>query len=793
MGIYKNFKSAIRNLGKHGQHNSVKIVCLGVGLAVGAVQIAKVYFEQSYDTFFPKSDRTYIINETLIKNGEFREFPQTSGAIAPGVKRYAPQVEAATRFTDESEKCACETQDKKKISANIALADSCFFDVLSRPILQGNPKEVLSRPNYCMINRSTAKAIGGDVVGCKLILKDLGGIEVIIGGVYEDIPDNSYLKPLNILVSISTIGQLSGDGTQNWIGNDRYKSFIRLAPGCSIHDIRSQVAKMRQENLPLDELKKAGTNLNYSFTPLTKIHTSDPTVKKMSWILSLLAFVLIFSAAMNYLLIVIGNMVGRAKEMAVRKCYGAEGRDIHGIVFMEAFVHLILSILLAALLIFVCKGTIEQLLDAPITALLFNKGSWILAAVCLLILVIGGLIPGWLYSSIPVATAFRGYTETRRRWKLFLLSIQFIAAGFLVSLLFIINKQYNLMINDNPGYAYENLATMNLEGTTREQRAKSVSELQKMASVESVTSSDCILTTSQSGNNISLPGEDKEYMNVADLYSVSDNYLATMGIKIIQGQNFTEQTDSSREVMVSRSFVDKMKLLAHWDNNIIGKRVLITEHSQNAQQSFIICGVYDNVRIGSISSQDSRPSVMFYTKNTCHNILIKFHHLTGDNLKDATQKMQHLYPDKDIVISSYHTLITDLYSDARRFRDAVMIGGMITLLIALMGLIGYTNDEINRCHKEIAIRKVNGAEVKNILALFVKDILRVAIPSLIVGSIGALIVARKWQEQFSEKASLGWFIFVGCGLAVLIIILAVVNINCYKVANSNPVNYLKGE
>jgi putative ABC transport system permease protein len=792
MSIYKNFKSAIRNLGKHGQHNSVKIVCLGVGLAVGAVLIAKVYFEQSYDTFFPKSDRTYIINETTIKDGEFSEFTQTSGAVAPGVKRYAPQVEAVTRYVYKGVNSACQTEDKKKISSNIALADSCFFDVFSRPILQGNAKDVLSRPDYCMINRSTAEAIGGDVIGRKLILKDLGGIEVIIGGVYEDIPDNSYLKPLNVLVSLPTIGKFGYDGTQNWIGNDCYKSFIRLAPGCSIHDIRSQVAKMHQENLPLDEMKKADVNLNYSFTPLTKIHTSDPTVKKMSWILSLLAFVLIFSAAMNYLLIVIGNMVGRAKEMAVRKCYGAEGRDIHGIVFMEAFVHLILSILLAALLIFVCKGTIEQLLDAPITTLLFNKGSWILAAVCLFILVIGGIIPGWLYSSIPVATAFRGYTETRRRWKLLLLSIQFIAAGFLVSLLFIINKQYNLMINDNPGYVYENIATMNLDGIPKDQQSKSISELQKIASVESVTSADCMLTSGQSGNNVSLPGEDKEYMNVADLYSVSDNYLATMGIKIIQGQNFTEQTDSSREVMVARSFADKMKLLAHWDN-AVGKRIIISEHSQHSKYSFIICGVYDDVRIGSISSQDGRPSIMFYTKRACPNILIKFHHLTGDDLKEATQKMQRLYPDKDIVISSYRTLITDLYSDARRFRDAVMIGGMITLLIALMGLIGYTNDEINRCHKEIAIRKVNGAEVKNILALFVKDILRVAIPSLIVGSIGALIVARKWQEQFSEKASLGWFIFVGCGLAVLIIILAVVNINCYKVANSNPVNYLKGE
>ncbi|MCK9159872.1 MAG: ABC transporter permease [Bacteroidaceae bacterium] len=793
MKIFTNFKNAIRNLGNPGQHNVVKIICLGVGLAVGSILIAKAYFEQSYDTFFPKSDRTYIINETVIKDGEFKEFPQTSGAVAPGVKRYVPQVEAATRYTFAAANCACETQDRKTVSGNIALADSCFFDVFYRPILQGNPSDVLSRPNYCMVNRRFAEAIGGNVVGLKLILKDFGHFEVTIGGVYEDIPRNSYLSSINVIMSMSTMGKLRYDGTKNWVGNDRYKSFIRLSPGCTINDIRSQVEKMRKENLPLEELKKAGLEMNYSFTPLTSVHTSDATVKKMIWILSLLAFVLIFSAVMNYLLVVMGNMVRRGKEMAVRKCYGAEGRNIHGIIFMETLVHLILSILLAAVLIFVCKGTIENILDASITALLFNKGSWILVVVCLLILLTGGLIPGWLYSSVPVASAFRGYKETRRRWKLLLLSVQFIAAGFLVSLLFVINKQYSMMINDNPGYSYENLATMNLDGIPIEQRARSITELQKMSSVESVTSADCMLTDFQSGNNIRLPGDDREYMNIADLYSVSDGYLSTMGIKIVQGRNFTEHTDSLREVMVSHSFVDKMKLLAHWDDNVVGRRILITEHSQHNNETFVICGVYQDIRIGSISSQDTRPSIMFYTKRTCNNILIKFHTLTGDVLKEATQKMQRLYPDKVISIVSYHSLITDLYQDSRRFRDSVMIGGLITLLIALIGLIGYTNDEVSRRHKEIAIRKVNGAQVKNILVLFIKDILRIAIPSLVIGGIGALLVARKWQEQFSEKASLSLFLFLGCGLAVLIIILAVVNINCYKVANSNPVKYLKGE
>lgn len=794
MRFFNNLAKAFLSLGRRGQHNIVKILCLGVGLAVGSVLIAKVYFEQSYDTFFSNWDRTYIISEKAFQNGKLEFYPQTSGAVAPGVKRYAPQVEAATRYTGIADECNCETQDKKKIKANIALADSCFFDIVNRPIIQGNPKEVLSRPFYCMINRKLAATLGDNVIGKELVLKDMSGIRIIIGGVYEDIPLNSSMKDLNILVAMPSLRKMSKfDGSNNWVGNDRYIGLIRLAKGCKIEDISRSVEKMRQENLPLKEMKQAGVDLNYMFTPLNKIHTSDPAVKKMAWILSLLAFILIFSAVMNYLLIVIGNIVGRAKEMAVRKCYGAKRNNIHSIIFSETLIHLIISIVLAACLIIACRGMIEKLLDASITTLLFNKGSWILLAVCIIILFIGGLVPSCLYSSIPVATAFRRYNESRRHWKLLLLSIQFMAAGFLVSLLFVINKQYSLMINDNPGYNYENLATANMVGIKPEQCTKTIEELKKLASVESVTSADYLPHNHLSGNNISLPGDDREYMNIADLYSVSDGYLKTMDIKIVQGKSFTEQTDSLREIMVSKSFVDKMRLLAHWDNNAIGRRVLVSEHSQSSTATYTICGVYDNIRVGSISMPDDRASVMFYSKEARSNILLKFHNLTSDNMKEAELLIQKLNPDNEIYLTSYKSTMQTIYQPQYNFREAVLIGGIVTLVIALLGLIGYTNDEVVRRQKEIAIRKVNGAEVKDILHLFIKDILRIAVPSLVVSGFGALIVARKWLEQFSDKAYLNFFHFLGSGLLVLGIILVAVGINCYKVANGNPVEYIKGE
>lgn len=789
----RDFSKAFRDLPKRGEHNLIKILCLGVGLAVGAILIAKVYFEQSFDNFYPHAADTYIINETVDRNNDgHKEYPQTSGGVAPGLMRFTPQIEAATRFTGLTEKFDIEDEAKNKYTvSSIVLADSCFFDVLPRPVVAGNIKQTLSLKDHCAIPLSLARAMGGDVMGKRLFLPGNQQLSMTIDCVYEDYPENSQFHNLGILVSLNSIGQYMWDGSNNFYGNDRYQSFVRLAHGTRPGELKGAVDKMIKQNIPADLTTKSGVRLGYSFTQLSQNYTHSDNVKRMTWILSLLAFILLLSSTMNYLLIVIGQMIERAKEMAIHKCYGAGKGDVHRIILVESVVHLLLAIVVAALLIFLFRGTITDLLGTSLEALLINRGSWILGAVCLLILLITGVLPGWLYSRIPVATAFRGYQENKRRWKLLLLAIQFTAAGFLLSLLVLIGRQYSRMINDDPGYKYDNLAIVTLDGVGFGERQKVQCELEKLNCVQQVTSCDMLLISSQSGDNVSLPDSDKELFNVCDLYATGPGYLSALQIPVVQGRGFTTDTDSTlHEVMVDRKFVEKMKTVAGWDNNVVGRTLSITGHSTNL---FTICGVFENVRVGSITNPDTRPTVMFFAHGTLYNILVRFHHLSAPDMQQVNSLLNRLYPTATLRVTPYKTEVVNLYTDSRRFRDAVMIGGLVTLLVALIGLIGYSNDEVSRRRKEIAIRKVNGAEVNNILVLFMRDILLIALPALFVGGAGAAYVGSLWLQQFSERVSLNWLVFAGCGLLLLAIILAVVNINCYKIAKSNPVDYLKGE
>ena len=792
-----NIINALKNLPRRGQHNFVKILCLALGLAISSVIIAEIYFEQTYDTYFPGWERTYMISEVGTNQDETLKFNQTSGATAQGVKQYAPMVEAATRTDFFHNDAQCKMEDQNVVSANIIMADSCFFDIFPQKILVGNAKQILSQPLSCLIDSETAAKIGGNVVGKHFTLPNYPGTTFTIYGVFEEFPWGSSLHNIQMILSMpSTPYVYSYDGRDQWVGNDRYSSYIRLAKGHDAKELKPYVNKMREDHFPLKEMKNMGLELNYDFTVLSDVYTQDPYIKKMGWIMSIVAFVLLFTSVMNYLLIIVGNLVGRSREMAVRKCYGAKPKNIHAIIFSEALVHVGLAVVLAIVLVFLCKGTIENFLSAPISTLVFNRGSWILVAICILVLLIGGLVPGWLYNKIPVAIAFRGYNENRNRWKLALLGIQFVISGLLFSLLYIVNGQYHMMLGIDLGYDYDNVAIVSIDASNADQRQQCMAEIRRMPNVK-----DCCSTYSvplnaynRGGNMVGIPGDDNNTINIMEMSGVDDNYFKMMNIPIVQGSFFTDRSDSCRQVIIDERCAEKLIKTWHWKDGVVGKQITCTGHDENV---FTVCGVCKNVRWGDVRTSGDMmngfPLLYFYSLKRCYYILVKFNELKDESLAELQTKVQSLYPNNKVIVKSYASELANQYASQLNFRNGILVAGIVTMIIALFGLVGYTSDEVNRRRKEIAIRKVNGAKVKDILRIFLKDIMKIALPCIIVGDIGAWLIARQWLMSFSEKITITPLLFICVTILLLVIIALSVIINCYKVANSNPVKYLKDE
>ena len=774
-------------------NNILKILSLGIGLAIGCILIAKVCFESSYDNFYKGLERIYLIRPNYSLRGEVNESDQVSGGIAPGFKKYVPGVESATRTTFLFESDKFYTEEKALVTGTLVLADTAFFDVFDRKILAGNPKEVLAQRFNIMVSRSFAEKMGGidKAVGRIIYNEEAPKLKFTIGGVYDDFPENGSLY-YDILLSMETYPK---ESTDNWLGNDRYKGYVKLEEGVTPESLDPAIRKMMDKNLPMEELKNSGYKIWCVLSPFHKLHTSEPYVRNLIIILSVVSFVLVLISLMNYMLISISEMVKRSKEIGIHKCYGAEGTNIYGMLIKETSVYLFFSLLLAFLMILGFRQTIEYLLGVSLEALFIKETMIVLCGVILVLFLVSALLPGYLYNKIPVSVAFMNYKENKRKWKLCLLFIQFIINVFLLSFVFIIAAQYDKALNDDPGYNYDNVLYYNVRGVDKVQASRSVEVISSLPDVVDVERAYTLPFDYCSGNNVYLPGGDSELFNIADQYAGTEGFFEFFDIPIIEGR----VPAAENEIAVSRSFVEKMKEFTDWNDGPIGKGIYLTEHSDSSAMNLgilTISGVYEDYRIGLLNRMDKRPSVRFTGKadnEYMPYILIKVKDINPETINRIQNKLGEVITEKEMEVFSYEQVMNSMYDDNKKMKNTILAGSIFSIAIAFLGLVGYVRDEAQRRSKEIAIRKINGATTAEILSLFVAGIMKWLVVAFIIGDSLAYYVAGLWLEQFAEKVSLSLLYFLAADLIVAIIVVATVVICSLKISNANPVLSLKNE
>lgn len=789
-------KRALQNLFRKGEGNLTKILCLGVGMAIGLVMLAEVIFERSYDNFIPHLEDTYIIQENYKHQGnDWKNHNTVSGAIAPGIKRYCPEVEAATRFTILNEDLLLTTDDQRTIKGNAYLCDSSFFEVFPRKILMGEaPHTGLEKANNAYISAKLLKVLGNDIIGKQLTWKIFPDFHLTVVGVFEDFPENTHLPKIDIAVALPTIGQIMGDGRNNWLGNDRYSGYIRLRPGTDPQTLEPNIKHMLYTNAPMEELERSGSQFYLNLKPVSKIFLSSEYNRIMNIVFLIFAFIMLAVAVLNYILLVVSSVVKRAKSIATYRCYGAESKDIYRMILAESALHCFIALILAVLIVFGLQDFLQEQMGHSLRALFSPTALVLCLMVVIAVAVICGVMPGYIYTRIPVTYAYRRYTENKRQWKLGLLFVQFMLTTFFVCLLTVIGLQYQALTNYRTGFEYKNILYTSLSGTQNVERERCIQELKRLPNVNGVTWGYQEMFMKCSGNNVYDPQNDKEYMNIADMFDVGPDYHKVFSIPILEGTGFTtELGDSvSQEVMVSRSFIDKMEKLAGWTGSPIGKQIFITEHQG---RPYTICGVYEEIHLGSQVAEDfdDRPTVMFYNTHPNHLLYIRLKEMGPEQIKEIQDIVSRTMPSQEKQVYSLDLEMANQYNMLLHVRNSILFVGLCILVIALIGLIAYIRDEVNRRRSEIAIRIIHGAQVKDVQLIFLKDILKIAIPAVLIGTAFALFASNRLLELFAFKINLTGYIFGGCILVVLIILLILSTSMIWKAARSNPINNLRTE
>lgn len=796
-------KQAINSLFRKGQANVVKIICLSIGLALGLLMIAEVIFERSYDNYIPRLDDTYRVEAIYqMQEGDPKEFNQTAGAIAPGIKNVCPEVEAATRYTwlsgdDET----FLTEDNLSFKGNILMTDSSFFDVFPRKILFGeDPHKGLNEVYQAYISDKLLKTVGADIIGKTVRYKANEAVHFQVVGVFEAFPENTHLPQMDILLSLPTYKLLQGgnfDSANNWLGNDRYRSYVRLAPGVKPEALQGRIDQMVEDHMG-EQLKQAGIRYALGLKPVRNLILTESDYNRvMNYVFLAFGIIMLAVSILNYILLVVSSMVNRAKSIATYRCYGADGKDIYKMILSESFLHVVcISLPIAILIMLGLQDFIQENIAHSLKSLFPTPTIIICVLITIVVTIVCGMMPGYLYTKIPVTYAYRRYTENKRHWKLGLLFAQFLLAAFFVNVLVVLGLQYNKMTNYNLGFDYQNTLAISLRGIPANEAERTVQELKRDPRVAGVSWAYQSLENSASGDNVINLETNEAYMNIANLFEVGDDFFEVMGIPIIEGKSFTPGLNDSiqTEIMVSRSFVERMREIAGWEGSGIGKQVFITSHEKAPTT---IVGVYEDLKLGSfVDGTDHRPSVMYYGSVGHPFILrlyVRLHDFSDEAVNGVQQIVNQTMTTEQVTVMPMRMLVGNNYEGFKHVRNAVLLAGLSIFIIAMIGLIAYLMDEVNRRKSEIAIRKIVGATVMDVQRIFQRDLLLIAVPAMLIGLLLSWLVSRQVLQLFEVKIALTAWLFGGCTIAVLCLVLLVSAYLVWQASRANPTENLRTE
>ncbi|HXL54953.1 MAG TPA: ABC transporter permease [Chitinophagaceae bacterium] len=807
----KNYlKIALRNLWKNKGFSAINIIGLSVGLATCLLIMLYVMDELNYDKYNEKADRIYRVDGDLQFGGNHFVLAVAPEPMGPTLKKDFAQVEQYVRFRNYGGflvKKGNENLQENKV----VYTDSTLFDVFTLPMIAGNARTALKDPKSVVITEKVAKKYfktTDNVVGKTLTINDTGNFKIT--GIIKDIPTQSHFD-FDFFVSMN--GSIQSWEVNNWVSNNE-NTYIVLKKGADPKALEAQFDPMVEKyvgpqvvsllNIKMDEFKKSGNYDRYTLTPLTSIHLYSNKVAELGangniqyvYIFSAIAIFILLIACVNFMNLSTARSSNRAKEVGVRKVLGSLRNNLITQFLTESILISFIALVLALLLAWALLPYFNQIANKELGIGLLSK-SWLWPSLIVLMLVVGllaGSYPAFYLSSFKPIVVLKGKLSGgfKRSWlRSGLVVFQFWISIILVIGTIVIYNQINFIQNKKLGYSREQVLVLQNTDPLGTQAKAFEDELLKLPGVQSATMTGYLPTSDWRSDSplFSDASLDQKRAVSSQIWTVDENYIPTLGMKMAKGRNFSKQflTDSSG-IIVNEAAA---KLLGFADP-INRPLYYLTDLKTKQTATYHIIGVVKDFNFNSL--RETVTPLALFLGNQNSKIALK---VSTTNIKSLIVQIENkwkaMLPGQPFSYSFMDEQFNNMYRTEQRISEISITFAILAILIACLGLFGLVTYAAEQRIKEIGIRKVLGASVTNLVGMLSKDFLKLVTISALIAFPVAYWAMNKWLQDFAYRVTISWWMFVAAGAAALLIALITVSFQSIKAAIANPVKSLRTE
>jgi len=808
--MFKNYlRIATRNLLKQKFYSFINIFGLAIGVAICLVITLFVFDELSYDRHFVDSDRIYRMNSDVKFGGNDMKLSVMPAPTANAMVNDYPEVEASTRLRSWGSWLVRKDEETIK-EHDVIWADSTFFSVFDIPILHGNAKTALAEPNSIAISESLARKYfpNEDAQGKMLTLNN--DREVKITAVYKDIPKNSHFH-FDILIAMIDLDQSK---ETNWLSQN-FHTYIKLREGADPKVLESKFPAMLEKyagpqikqfmGITLEEFQASENNVEYSLMPLMDIHLYSvyaPVIEaggeiRYVYLFSVVALFILLLACVNFMNLSTAKSADRAKEVGIRKVMGSFNTHLIRQFLMESILLSLLAVILALAISSFILPLFNDLSGKELSLPLNSLSFWIIILAGILALgTLAGLYPAFFLSSFKPITVLKGKLSSRlgnHRFRNILVVFQFCISILLIIGTATVYNQLNYIQNKKLGFSKDQVIIIQDASSMGNQLESYRNEIVKDSKIIDGTLTGFLPIRSWRNNSAFWPKGNKNIDNSVSMQKwwVDDDYIETMGMKIIQGRNFSKDFPSDSLGMILNE--EALKLFGFEEP--IGAEVQTSHRSSDLEELYTdyhVIGIVENFHFESmkdkvgalclvLGKETGMASFRFQAENTKEVIS-----LLEDKWKEMApmQPFQYTFMDDEFAM---------MYESEQKVGKIFISFAVLAIIIACLGLFALAAYTAEQRTKEIGVRKVMGASVKGVIFLLSKDFGILVFISFIIASPIAWYGTSLWLRSFEYKAVPGIWIYLASGIAALVIAWLTTGYQAIKAAIINPARSLRDE